>query len=601
MKILSKIKPINGADFKIADAEDIEMGNADLKTITTRNISILDSQINVKFPPPPLKGAVGDGITDDTDAIKNIISYMKAKYNDNDYMGKINTITFSNGIYKITSQIEIPTFIHLKALGTVEIDSYVENNSAIWYNNSIDPNIDGGRRDWFRGKTTGKLIDGGTGGFFIKNKCSSINYDGEYFRGNNAGAIGIEFGSRQDTGNILAHFEVSNLRVELFHIGIKLNDYHLYIAKFSHCASSFCDIGIQYAGDVNGTDSGENMSFDFCTIANNRLAFDIEQSGWCPSFFNFNTCSIDYNYLVLLNNNSYASTVKFNNCHIEGFYSPSYAKEVGTQLQPISDGYFGLVKNVKSEGTNSLSVIINNSLLGVLRGSGKIIDGVARRTNVSFDNVQIFSDASFDDKYTDDDWLFMCTDNVNVLKADIQYVDNLRGSYISKNQILMENPCFENVKEGTKFKDGDLCGDVNIYWSENVENYSVINDNKINKKCLQVSFENSPHFLLLTKKGIPANVGDVFCISFSIKFTGDVNYLMTLCDSENRDNSISNHTDSIMTNHTDEWKTMSTREYLTVTEKGFTGYALPKWCFYFNKNSTTNNIRITDLNVIKIK
>lgn len=71
--------------------ENIPLGNADKGQIVLSNKQN-DMYINVKNPPDGLPGAVGDGITDDTSAIQNIIDYCGRKG---------STLYFPNGNYKV--------------------------------------------------------------------------------------------------------------------------------------------------------------------------------------------------------------------------------------------------------------------------------------------------------------------------------------------------------------------------------------------------------------------------------------------------------------------------------------------------------------------
>ena len=380
-------------------------------------------------------GIKANGIHDDTSGINKIISDIKQLYTLEKYNGNINTIAFPNGEYRITSQIKVPYFIHFKSLGNVVFLCEVPNNSAIWFTPEEDLPIDY-NNDWFRSKTIGDLIDGSTGGFFIKNNLSTVNYN-NWSSCDKQGSIGLEIGAREETTpwRVESFTSLRNVRIELFNIGLQTNSYHFYINKFTKILTAFNDINISLGLTNGGSDSGENISFDFSTIADSKVGVLINNGGYGVIL---NNCSIDYNFLAFANEKRTGSNIICNDCNIEGFYSEIYNNTLTTPVTPLKSGYFGLYKNISSDGFYSSSLILNNTTLVPTKGTGKIIDGVKSRTNVVFNEVYLITPMETEEYYHLEDWLFMCTDNVEVLKNKIYNCNRYLGVFSNKKYCLIQ-------------------------------------------------------------------------------------------------------------------------------------------------------------------
>lgn len=100
------------SDTSKANASDLVVTNGNVannaSSINTINEQLADIAINVKS-----KGAKGDGVTDDTQAIIDALNYLSST-------GGI--VLFPKGTYKFTSQIVVPNRVNLKGVGMAEAD-----------------------------------------------------------------------------------------------------------------------------------------------------------------------------------------------------------------------------------------------------------------------------------------------------------------------------------------------------------------------------------------------------------------------------------------------------------------------------------------------
>lgn len=133
MKILSKIKPINGADFKIADAKDIAIGNSDVEEkISSIDKSIKNSASNI-YVENFEKLATEQ---DDTGRLQRAIDYATAnklkltcKGSNNFIISKTLNITkaFNVDFNKATIVANCETAININIANSTETQSILEN------------------------------------------------------------------------------------------------------------------------------------------------------------------------------------------------------------------------------------------------------------------------------------------------------------------------------------------------------------------------------------------------------------------------------------------------------------------------------------------
>ena len=555
----------------------------------------IGSEINVKYPPLPLIGAVADGTTDDSIRLQSIIDYIKSSYDANDYTGKINTLIFPEGVYRIENQLEIPPFIHLKSIGMVEIHSYVENDSCIWFNTKSDPEVSGYNKDWFRGKTAGYLIDGAVGGFFLKNKCGTSSYEGVFAKGDNKGAIGLEVGDRQkvyDT-SLMAHYSFNNIRIELFHIGLKLNSVVNYIGAYNNLRLAFNDLCIDY-GATTGLDSGENINFNNCTMSNSKSVLRINDNNNIGIFLNFNNCSIDYNMNMILNKNRGGAVVRFRGCHIEGIYTKPYYIINGLSLKPLEEDCFGMVKNVAGDWGCALTTTFTDTLISMTRGSGQAFVCSRFGENVvSFESVQLYCLRNNSENYMEDEWKFLCDEKTVILKKDIQYILDRKGFFLQKRLSIFKQPAFENC-EIKKYPDSSKIGDFIVENTNGIHDYDVVNLSQ-NKNLLQANIKSSAETatFYLRSETMPVKTGNAFVIELGFRFVGNLTISVALFDKNSI--KISNALDfNFESTNFLKWHTLNNRSYIVVKDIGFNENADVRITFNFKSNKP-NMLQVSDI------
>lgn len=124
---------------------------------------IIEDSINVKQ-----FGAYGDGEHDDTNVIQKAINYCKK------IKEQINIINLNAGLYKITNQIILPNYIHLKTLnGKVIFECYVENIASFLLTSTQESDLELGSN--FFSYYKGYWLDGSNGGISFRNHIEDIN------------------------------------------------------------------------------------------------------------------------------------------------------------------------------------------------------------------------------------------------------------------------------------------------------------------------------------------------------------------------------------------------------------------------------------------
>ena len=239
-------------DFNLKLTHDIETINEkltnDIEPINeklTNDIESINSQIgymkNISYREvtPEMFGAKGDGVTDDTQAIKNAISNVKNSG------GKV----LIKNKYKITSSLTIPKGVSLIGLG----DGLFVDNSILYAeiaNGSPVINFDE--------TTTGiKLKD-----FKIINTTSSLKK-----------FVGIDITSCEYT-------TIENVTVKGAKIGINLTSQlrPIYLLSLKHVSTINGDIGINITSTGNWK---TGISIEPKDISDNRIGFNIDGGQGC--------------------------------------------------------------------------------------------------------------------------------------------------------------------------------------------------------------------------------------------------------------------------------------------------------------------------------
>lgn len=539
-------------------------------------------------------GARPDENMDITNILITAIKEIKKHYSNASYNGKICSLVIPHGTYRITKQIKIPMYIQLKTQGNVLLLTEVPNDSAIWFYADDDPALGGYEDDWFRGKTIGDLIDGSNGGLFLKNNIDSVYYRGDDI-GDPKGAIGLEIGTRNETSpwRINSFLTAKNIRIERYHIGLLTNAYHFYICKFSKIMSSFNDVAIQLGDGVGGgSDSGENIVFDFCTFSNSKVGLLIANNGYGCCL---NNCSIDYNILAFANEKQTGSDIQCYNCNIEGCISLAYNDMSTTKVIPYKENYYGIYYNASSDGFYQSSIFLRDTKIVPTRGTGYLFNGVNGKTNVYFDGVKLITPIELAKYLHLPEWLFMCTSSVNVESNDIRYVDRNTGPFSTQHNSLIRQSNFDAVEVG---KTGNITNGMNIasfqIWEpSNVTTYEIINST-MGKKSMVVNCGETGKIKIQSANKIIVSPNQSLTLFSSFKFTGkmQVGLRLVYLDESGEHIGTSNEFYTTFINSTNDF--YSTHEKVKLKVGAGVQYIVPNWIFY-NTESTSNKFEITNI------
>ena len=240
--------------------------------------SIITNEINIVSPPDNLLPCDMSGKTDSTEKLKNILEYAANNYSH-------VKIVIPDGTILISDTIDIDVEkISIECNALILCDMSKEKY-ALRFGNTGSFNS---RYD--KGRTVYK-------GLFLRCVNSDINLRSNaiMFTGTmeTAGASNITFENCivQDFNNGLTYADRSYF--------IRMNNSDLY--------GNITQINI-----IGGVDTGENIKFTNCVIANGGTALECD-NGFATVYFN--GCSIDFNYNRIFNIKK--GIVFVDNCHIE--------------------------------------------------------------------------------------------------------------------------------------------------------------------------------------------------------------------------------------------------------------------------------------------
>ena len=240
--------------------------------------SIITNEINIASPPNNLLPCDMTGKTDSTEKLKNILEYATNNYSH-------VKIVIPNGTILITDTIDIDVEkISIECNALILCDMSQEKY-ALRFGKTGNYN---GRYN--KGRTLYK-------GLFLRCVNTDIN-----LRSN---AI-LFTGTMETVGASNITFE--NCVIQDFNEGLTYGD-RSYFIRFnnSDLYGNVTQINI-----VGGVDTGENIKFTNCVIANGGTALECDNS---LATVYFNGCSIDYNYNRIFNIKK--GIVFVDNCHIE--------------------------------------------------------------------------------------------------------------------------------------------------------------------------------------------------------------------------------------------------------------------------------------------
>lgn len=280
-----------------------------------------------------------------------------------------NVIVFPGGVYTIRKTLTISPFVKLFASGQVVIKSFVAGKSAFHFTPTAgDYSTNTGlmrQQQWWRGP----FLSGHAGGFVVQNQ-----YDAA------PGAFGFEFGPRSDLGAFIpfARYAIGDFSLEGFTAGIKMNRYRNYIGKVYNAHIENNTEGVVFGEPGTGpneagpnvVDSGENITFDHCTIAKAQSGFR-----WhCDGFdLNLTNVSMDYNGYCFRMSRLYRKITWFGG-HVEGIggvrahdgvggiilEESGTRADDGTRMSFEYAGVSGLVKHQEMfKGSNKLTVSLS--------------------------------------------------------------------------------------------------------------------------------------------------------------------------------------------------------------------------------------------------
>ncbi len=251
-------------------------------------------------------GADSTGTNDSSEVINKAF----VKINDNWVnASRINTLVL-NGTYRIDNQLVMPACAKLRGTGLVKIISNVINNSTlhIRYLNSTLPTSNVAKQRYM----IGDMINFESGCIF--------SYAGDKDTDN---VIGIEIGDRSNLGTdySVCRYNIKNISINNFTIGILHNSYNVYLGNYDHLQLENNTTNIKFGlSSQVGTwaNAGERMSFTNCTIGSSTTAVDFASIYWYAYFVN---CSFDFNTNVFYQTNvgAYGNSVRVSDSHFEYF------------------------------------------------------------------------------------------------------------------------------------------------------------------------------------------------------------------------------------------------------------------------------------------
>lgn len=258
-----------------ANKSDVDAISASLDSIKN---SIITNEINIASPPNNLLPCDMTGETDSTEKFKNILEYATNNYSH-------VKIVIPNGTILITDTIDIDVEkISIECNALILCDMPKEKY-ALRFGKTGNYN---GRYN--KGRTLYK-------GLFLR--C--VNTDIK-LRSN---AI-LFTGTMETVGSSNITFE--NCVIQDFNEGLTYADRSYFIRmNNSDLYGNVTQINI-----IGGVDTGENIKFTNCVIANGGTALECDNS---LATVYFNGCSIDYNYNRIFNIKK--GIVFVDNCHIE--------------------------------------------------------------------------------------------------------------------------------------------------------------------------------------------------------------------------------------------------------------------------------------------
>lgn len=435
-----------------------------------------NGMINVKC-----YGAYGDGDHDDTTPIQNAINDLKSQALNIGNISGIKTLIFSNGNYKVTSQILLSPLVKISTTGTAVISSYVETGSTLWLKPEPTNFTDGTLsvlRDWYQGS----YINGKSG--------LIITYQGS---GNNT--IGLEIGitnpTNQEQGFMFG--KMNDITISKFNVGILIHPVNFYCNTFDrlHLPASGSNISILFGNTGESENNyGERITFNNCQFG--QLQHNV------PIVASFNNCSFDFGNYVLYSPNDIGYTkIDFNACWFEGI-SNNVTPDTIALNQPygfitqnyqysqivIQNSNFILRNHIPLFKTNKSTIDTNNYHLIIKNCTFQYAINVNLPENYNPSNIYIISPL------------------VNITAKNNYWSNGQRANFLSKKLNIIPFPNFDDLEVGeiSNITTGQKLGNLSIAYRDGFNSTGEIIINNIdNSQSLQlVATSTNPNITLET-------------------------------------------------------------------------------------------------------
>ena len=443
MKLEKNFSSFNG--YKVKDANARER----IEKLESGEISVLAF------------GAIGDGVTDDTQAFKNAVSYVMSQVKNK----KAPIISIPSGYYKITDTIECNYFTRFASKGLVRID--------------FNPSTEGIPCFWFKEVDNDSYSFTGQGFYqspLINGANGAIQMTGDWKKTSIAIQIGED---SKATDGILIKNGLQFVEMEAFGVGLYVANRHNYLLHFSQLGIRNCYTAIQF-GDGSNYDSGENITIDRCTIGGNGNSILLKNSGMMIRCLG---CSFDMNRNVIISEKS--NVVRLEYCHIEDNGSSYYKDDSWSEEK-------GLYINT---GTGTLTVILRDTTYaygGNLLSS--TFDDFLIRGKVYIDEIS--SHAWEGDNFSRNTLyrLFMSSNEVDYLRHNEISCDQMVTS--PKEAINVDTCGFQNVETGSvNISKNSVIGDLKLvtcnYYGSTITGEIVEGTNPIYNKWKSLNIKSS--------------------------------------------------------------------------------------------------------------
>lgn len=428
-------------------------------------------------------GGVGDGVADDTAAIQAVINASAAE-TISSAMGVRGVVEIPAGKYKITDTITQPPYVKVVCLGTVIIESYAAAKSAWWVAPlATDPtNLYGpiGKQQWMRGN----VIDGTIGGMILVNRTGSTGT-----------TVGLELGSRTNISRVMSRYSMTDVAIQGYAVGMKLNSYNHYIASYTRLHIEMNDTNVQIGTGVGQSNSGENFSWHGCVIAGAMVGVDHNTDSFDMAFY---SCSFDF----LGTGFWHRTTGGWNRTlisggHIEGINEAGRYTSTGAFVRSdvVAPNVF---PDVNILGTVPYKL---NERKTQFKGNMRLRLGMSYRTQ-DWTNMA----------YTDN---VLCDDFVQVKTLDVSTSNG--SGLISRALNLTLDPVFAAEADGTA---GSALAHWTITTSSCVLTVSADGPRTSGSKSVQAVITGSGNFTAAPKEYTPCTAGNTMRVGVAYKFSG---------------------------------------------------------------------------------